>query len=54
MPPAYVIYWLTLVPKDRLRCRHVWPWLAFPVVYAVASLGRGASLCSAPASLAWA
>ncbi len=42
MPPAYVIYWLTLVPKGRLRWRHVWPWLAFPVVYTVASLVRGA------------
>jgi hypothetical protein len=42
LPPAYVIYWLTLVPKGRLRWQHVWPWLAFPVVYTGASLVRGA------------
>jgi hypothetical protein len=42
MPLAYVIYWLALVPKGRLRWRHVWPWLAFPGVYTVASLVRGA------------
>jgi hypothetical protein len=42
MPLAYVIYWLTLVPKGRLGWRHVWPWLAFPAVYTVASLVRGA------------
>ena len=41
-PLAYVIYWLTLVPKGRLRWRHVWPWLAFPAVYTAASLARGA------------
>ena len=28
MPPAYVIYWLALVPKGRLQWRYVWPWLA--------------------------
>jgi hypothetical protein len=42
MPPAYVIYWLTLVPKSRLRWRDVWPWLVFPVFYTAASLIRGA------------
>jgi hypothetical protein len=42
MPMAYVIYWLALVPKGRLGWRHVWPWLAFPVVYTAASLVRGA------------
>jgi hypothetical protein len=42
MPPAYVIYWLTLVPKGRLRWRDVWPWLAFPAFYTAASLIRGA------------
>jgi hypothetical protein len=42
MPPAYVIYWLALVPKGRLQWRYVWPWLAFPVGYTAASLVRGA------------
>jgi hypothetical protein len=42
MPLAYVIYWLTLVPKGRLCWRDVWPWLAFPAVYTAASLVRGA------------
>jgi hypothetical protein len=42
MPLAYVIYWLALVPKGRLRWRDVWPWLAFPAVYTAASLARGA------------
>ena len=42
MPLAYVIYWLTLVPKGLLGWRHVLPWLAFPAVYMVAILARGA------------
>ena len=42
MPLAYVIYWLALVPKGRLDCRHVRPWLVFPAVYTAASLVRGA------------
>jgi hypothetical protein len=42
MPLAYVIYWSALVPKGRLGWRHIWPWLAFPAVYTVASLVRGA------------
>jgi hypothetical protein len=42
MPPAYVIYWLALVPKGRLQWRQVWPWLAFPVGY-VAATSSGAS-----------
>jgi hypothetical protein len=44
MPSGYVIYWLTLVPKGRLHWRQVWPWLAFPAAYTVATLVRGALL----------
>ena len=44
MPVAYVLFWLWVAPKTGLGLRHVWIWLAFPVLYTGYSLVRGAAM----------
>jgi hypothetical protein len=42
VPVVYVLYWLLFVPKDRLYFRDVPRWLAYPAIYLVYTLIRGA------------
>jgi hypothetical protein len=42
MPLGYVVYWLFLAPRTRLRWKDVWGWLVYPAVYLVYILARGA------------
>lgn len=41
MPLLTIIYWLIFVPKRSLTW-NIWPWLIYPLIYAVYVLGRGA------------
>jgi hypothetical protein len=41
MPIMYVAYWLTFVPKDGLRCKHVLLWLTYPLAYLIYTLIHG-------------
>ncbi len=40
-PVAFVIDWLAFTPHGRLRWRHAVEWLAYPILYAVWTLGHG-------------
>lgn len=42
IPALYMVYWLLFVRKRELNYRHLWPWLIYPLVYAVYALARGA------------
>lgn len=42
VPMLFVIYWLVFVPKGTLRWSMPFTWLAYPLVYVVWSLVRGA------------
>ena len=42
VPAGALLVWLNFVPKGRLRLRSVLPWLAFPLIYFVYVLVRGA------------
>lgn len=42
IPLGYVVYWLFLAPRVRLRWKDVWGWLVYPAVYLVYILARGA------------
>jgi hypothetical protein len=42
VPVVYVLYWLLFIPKDRLYFRDVPRWLAYPAIYLVYTLIRGA------------
>jgi hypothetical protein len=39
---GYCAFWVWLIPKRRLGWRHAFGWLIFPLVFAVASIVRGA------------
>jgi hypothetical protein len=41
-PLLYVVYWLAFIDKRRLTYRGIGAWLAFPFVYCVYALVRGA------------
>ncbi len=41
-PVLYVLYWLLFVRKDELQFRDVPAWLAYPAIYTVYSMIRGA------------
>lgn len=41
VPALYLVLWAWLLPKRALRWRHVLPWAAFPLAYAVQALLRG-------------
>ena len=42
IPIAFALYWLLYAPKARLRYGRVGLWLAYPCVYCVYALARGA------------
>lgn len=42
-PTLVVLWWLTFAPKERLRFRHAFLWLAYPLLYCAAALVRGAA-----------
>jgi hypothetical protein len=42
MPVLYVLYWLVFVPKDTLRLADLPRWLAYPGLYLIYTLIRGA------------
>lgn len=42
VPPLYLAYWITVVPKGGLRWRDAWIWLAFPCVYFAWVMGEAA------------
>ncbi len=42
VPLGYVVYWLFLAPRTRLRWKDVWGWLVYPAVYLMYILARGA------------
>jgi hypothetical protein len=42
IPVGYVLYWLLFAPRTELRWRDAVGWLAYPGVYAVYVLARGA------------
>lgn len=42
VPLLYVLYWLVFVPKSSLRWRLLPGWLAYPFIYLVYALLRGA------------
>jgi hypothetical protein len=42
MPVGYVLYWLLFAPRDGLSWKDAVTWLAFPGVYLVYTLARGA------------
>ncbi|MGJ8610098.1 MAG: Pr6Pr family membrane protein [Octadecabacter sp.] len=43
IPALYIAFWLFLLPKDRLQWRDLTVWSAFPIVYSVYALARGAA-----------
>jgi hypothetical protein len=42
IPVLFVFYWLVFVPKDRLVWKDSFSWLAYPLVYLLCILCRGA------------
>jgi len=42
IPVGYVLYWLLFAPRTELRSKDAVGWLAYPAVYAVYVLARGA------------
>lgn len=42
VPVAYVLFWLVFISKEKLRFEDVPRWLAYPAVYLVYTLIRGA------------
>jgi hypothetical protein len=42
VPLAFALHWLLLEPKGALRWSALWLWLAYPLVYCLYSLTRGA------------
>ena len=42
IPVGYVVYWLLFAPRAGLRCKDAVAWLAYPAVYLVYVLARGA------------
>jgi hypothetical protein len=42
IPVGYVLYWLFFAPRTELRWKDAVGWLAYPAVYAVYVLARGA------------
>jgi hypothetical protein len=43
VPVAYVLYWLSFVPKAGLRWKHALLWLVYPIAYMLYTLLRGVS-----------
>lgn len=48
MPAIYLLYWMLFVSKGTLRFRDALPWLAYPIVYVVCMLWRGALIGQYP------
>lgn len=48
MPAVYLLYWMLFVSKGTLRFRDALPWLAYPIVYVVCMLWRGALIGQYP------
>jgi hypothetical protein len=42
VPIAFALHWLLLEPRDGLGWSALWLWLAYPLVYCVYSMTRGA------------
>jgi len=42
MPMLFVVFWLVLVPKGKLRWSSPVPWLIYPLAYLAVTLVRGA------------
>ncbi|MGJ8624733.1 MAG: Pr6Pr family membrane protein [Yoonia sp.] len=42
VPVAFIVFWLVMLPKDRLQWRDLTIWAAFPIVYSVYAIARGA------------
>ena len=42
IPISYILYWIFFVKKQKLRWKHGFFWLIFPLIYLIYSLIRGA------------
>lgn len=43
VPIAFVVFWVVMLPKNRLKLTSLAYWLAYPLIYCVYAIGRGMS-----------
>ncbi len=43
IPVLYLLFWLLFVPQKTVTWKNAFPWLAYPMIYLVFALTRGAS-----------
>ncbi len=41
IPSIFLIFWIVLVPKNKLQWKEVLPWLIYPLVYILFIIARG-------------
>lgn len=42
IPSLFLLFWIVLVPKNKLQWKEVFPWLIYPLVYILFIITRGA------------